>query len=509
MVAGAVGNAWTALIQIAFVPLYIALLGVEAYGLIGAFAFVLALFGVLDAGMGQAVSREAARGQAGARDMAALRGLVRTIEILVACAGLCLVALVAAGADAIVELWLRIDSLERPSVEAAFMLLAIQVVIRLLVSLYRAILAGAQAIVWLSAAGMGFATLRGAGVLPVLFAWPHVEAFFAFQVAVTALEALVFGRKAWNALPGHSSPRFSPECLGEVGRFGGGATLASLLLFFIAQGDRAVLSATIELADFGAYVLCASLAGSLASAFGPFVMVGRLRLNKLAALADERRFADGFHHFAQWTVLAGVPMALVLAIFAEPVLYLWTRNEALSATAAPLLGVLSLCGLFNACSAMPYAVALAHGRSRNIVRVNAAALALYLPTLFVASSAYGALAAAVACVAVMALQLFAAPMLLLAHLPAREVKRWLTRDVLAPVASAACAAGVVRLGVPSGASGLAMACWIAIAYAAALAATAPLLPFVRRSWRVDTAFDEPLASPEGPTAMTDSSRGVR
>ena len=39
LVANYLGHGWTALMGIAFIPWYIKLLGIEAYGLIGVFAF--------------------------------------------------------------------------------------------------------------------------------------------------------------------------------------------------------------------------------------------------------------------------------------------------------------------------------------------------------------------------------------------------------------------------------------------------------------------------------------
>jgi O-antigen/teichoic acid export membrane protein len=54
--------------NMAFIPLYIKYLGIEAYGLIGVYAILQAWLGLLDMGMRPALGREMARFTSGAHD---------------------------------------------------------------------------------------------------------------------------------------------------------------------------------------------------------------------------------------------------------------------------------------------------------------------------------------------------------------------------------------------------------------------------------------------------------
>jgi len=54
--------------SLAFVPLYIKYLGIEAYGLIGVFAILQAWLRLLDMGMKPAINREMARFTGGAHN---------------------------------------------------------------------------------------------------------------------------------------------------------------------------------------------------------------------------------------------------------------------------------------------------------------------------------------------------------------------------------------------------------------------------------------------------------
>src|SRR5947208_2709137 len=82
LVANYIGQGWSALMSLAFLPLYIKYLGMEAYGLIGLFATMQAWLALLDLGMTPTLSREMARFTAGIRSVSSIRDLLRTVEII-------------------------------------------------------------------------------------------------------------------------------------------------------------------------------------------------------------------------------------------------------------------------------------------------------------------------------------------------------------------------------------------------------------------------------------------
>ena len=73
---------WTAVVHLAFVPLYVSYLGIEAYGLIGVFTSLLALFALLDLGLSATLNRELAKLTAIAGSGREARDLLRTLETL-------------------------------------------------------------------------------------------------------------------------------------------------------------------------------------------------------------------------------------------------------------------------------------------------------------------------------------------------------------------------------------------------------------------------------------------
>ena len=76
------GQGWRTAMGIVFVPFYIAILGIEAYGLIAIFTLLQAWLTILDMGMRPTLNREMARFLGGAHDAQSIRNVLRTMELL-------------------------------------------------------------------------------------------------------------------------------------------------------------------------------------------------------------------------------------------------------------------------------------------------------------------------------------------------------------------------------------------------------------------------------------------
>ena len=80
ILANVAGRVWVALMNFAFVPVYLRCLGAEGYGLIGVFATMMSIFTVLDLGFGATVKRELARLGGTPDGLSEARTLLRTLE---------------------------------------------------------------------------------------------------------------------------------------------------------------------------------------------------------------------------------------------------------------------------------------------------------------------------------------------------------------------------------------------------------------------------------------------
>lgn len=470
-VVSALGDGWAVLIQIALVPVYIRLLGIEAYGLIGAVAIFYAVFVILDSAFAPAVTRSVALALSGVHRIGEARTLLRSVELLVLGVAIAVAIIALVGADWLVTRWLTRDALEASSAAAAVRILGLQLGGRLLVGIYRGVIAGAQRLVWLNGFGAFFATLRGLGVVPILWIWPGIEAYFAFQLLVTLLELFILGAKSWAILSDATRASSSAAALAGISGFSVALCAISAFTQVLYHSDRALLSITIPLAQVGLYALATSAAAGLAMIAGPFYWVALPRLTELSS-RDAPELAEGFRELSRMAALALAPAGWVLVLFAEPVLFVWTGDRQLSSAASPFLATLAVAGLIRSGTTIPIQLQLAVGKAKTVAVWYGAMVVVFVPSAYFGSMTHGAMAAAYSWVAVSALALALMMPMVSESLSAAQARTWLAWDVALPIAAAGLGAWVVRSTVQPGDSAWAMAAHAVAAYLASLAFTA-------------------------------------
>ena len=110
LIANYIGQAWTAFVSLAFIPIYIKYLGIDAYGLIGIFAILVSWISLLDMGMTPMLSREMARYNGGELSIQSIRDLLRSVECIAFLVATLVATLIALCSDWIATSWLNIES---------------------------------------------------------------------------------------------------------------------------------------------------------------------------------------------------------------------------------------------------------------------------------------------------------------------------------------------------------------------------------------------------------------
>ena len=436
--------------SIAFVPVYVRYLGIEAYGLVGIFTMLQTCVALLDAGITPTLSRELALSQAGVRSVQATRDLVFTAEVLY----LFIISTITIGlyvaAPLLVTHWIQANKLPPITVTHALRIMAVVLGMRCLTSLYRGAYIGLQRQIWLNACASIFSTLRGLGAVGLLV-WisPTIWAFFLYQGILAALEAAVMGIQLRRILPKpHSPPRFSMERLFEVWRFAAGMTALTLLATMLTQFDKLLLSKLLPLSTFGYYIIASSVAGALYLLVGPIANASYPQFTEFVARGDQSGLAVAYHKFAQTTSIVVVPATLVLALFSRRLLLVWTRDPVIADAAWPLVSVLAFGNMLHGLMHTPYTLQLAFGRTRLNIIVNAVAAVLLLPAIYVAVKLYGAIGAAAVWVILNLGYVLIATPIMHRTLLTGEMWHWYRRDLLAPFGVTLAAVGTLALLSP-------------------------------------------------------------
>lgn len=396
VLANYLGQGWTALMGIAFVPLYIEYLGMEAYGLIGVFAILQAWLSLLDMGMTPTLSREMARYTAGAHTAQSIRDLLRSLEVVSLAAAMLIVLVVWLSASWFSVNWLQARKLPPEEVAQAISIIGIVIALRFVESLYRGAILGLQKQVWLSAVGSGLATLRGGGAVGVLvWVQPSIETFFIWQGLVSILTILTFVFAVYRHLPSSiQAAKFSWFQLKSIWRFAGGMMATTLLVLLLMQVDKIIISRMLSLEVFGYYTLAGIVAAVLYQLTGPITQAYYPRFTELMIKGDIVGLTKLYHQSAQLISVLVVPTALMLVFFGEKILLLWTGNTVLAHNVAPLLSFLALGTMLNCLMHIPYMLTLAYGWPGFAVRQNIVAVILLVPAILWVTPRYGAIGAA-------------------------------------------------------------------------------------------------------------------
>lgn len=449
LLATYLSQAWVAVMGVAFLPVYIRYLGIEAYGLIGAFAVLYSILVLLDLGITPTLTREMSRFTAGATSVTQIRDLLRTAEVV----AFLIAALVTAAfwwaSDWLAMSWFKTQKLDHQTVARAVTLMGIVAALRFVESIYRGCVIGLQHLVLFSTINAAFATLRGLGAVGVLaFISPSIEAFFLWQGVISfgSLAALMIA--SYASLPaGDRAARASLEAVRGIVGFASGMVAITALSIGLTQVDKLLLTKLLPLSEFGRYSLAAIVAVSLEMLAMPALQAYNPRLAKLHAAADHAGFVRLYHQGAQLVSITAGSAAMVLIIFAHPFLALWTQDADLAEQTVPLLQVLTLGYLLNMLMWMPYLAQLAHGWTSLTIRVNAIALAVIAPALFVIVPRYGALGAAWVWTGLNATYVLVAVQFMYRRILTGERWRWYGRDIFLPIGSAALAALLVRSAI--------------------------------------------------------------
>jgi len=448
IVANYLGQGWSVLMGLAFVPFYIRYLGFEAYGLIGVFVLLQTLLALLDLGLTPALSLEMSRYKAGAHEIGFIRNLVRSVELIALGIGLAIIVGCWLAADWIANDWLNGARLTHSEIAKAFVIMGGVAAMRFFENVHRSCLIGLQEQVLVNVITSVTATCRGAGAVLVL-AWisPTISAFFVWQGIVSALCALAMLVALYRRVPiTLRLANFSANALRSVWKFAGGMLLIAVLSLLLTQMDKIILSKLISLEDFGYYSLAATVANLLYMVVLPVSQAYYPHFSALLVQKDDEGLAQSFHKAAQLVSVIAGSLAFVLIAFGDHVVLLWTHDLALAKRVSPLVSVMALGTLLNGLLWIPHQMQLAHSITRLAVRTNLVAILVVLPALCWITPRYGALGAAWVWVA-----LNTGYLVFNAHLMYRRIlqsqrRTWYLQDVGVPVLTLAMVAAICRSG---------------------------------------------------------------
>lgn len=479
--ANYIGRTWTAVLSIILIPVYIRFMGVESYGLVGFFAALSSVLGILDLGIGATMNRELARRSVIEEQTGSQRDLVRTLEVVYwgisLLAGLIVIIL----APYISSTWIKAQDLNPGLILRAVQLMGISLALQFPMSLYQGGLMGMQKQVLVNLILVITGTLRSGGV--ILLLWlisPTIQTYFAWQVVMSLIGSLTFLIAIWTNLPRAENPaRFRRSIILDIWKYAAAISASALIGIILSQLDKVILSKMLSLKMFAYY----SIAGTVASAIWMIIIPFNTAIfPKLVQLHEKKQTKElkvFFHQSSQLLSLTLLPISALLIVFARPILLLWIKDPLIVENAHLIVSLLVFGIMLNGIASLPANSAPAFGWPLLVTYTNLIQALFIIPLIVGMVYWLQGVGAAIAWVVMNSTYIiFMVPIFFRRYLK-EENWKWYFNDIAIPMIVAFSVCLISWLIAPALQNPLVIFVWLALTGIMSFITTGLTLPYIR------------------------------
>jgi O-antigen/teichoic acid export membrane protein len=425
-----------------FLPLYVRLLGIDAYGLIAFNTIALALLYIADAGLSSSFAREAAKSEPGQALLDLLTSIERALFsiLIVVGAGFILAA------PLIVSHWLgSTGGMPVVQVRQCLWLMGVALIPQIAMSLYFGGLMGLQRQVSANLLWTGFSVARsGLVVIPIYFV-PDVRLFFVWQ-AVVSIATLFLMRQVLRShiigppreTSSHKiSGKFSWPALRAIRGYAAGMLGMSIIAGLNTQLDKLVVSKMLPLNKFAQYSLASTLAQVPYILTLPIATALLPRLTNLLQRDDQRDELAALYRNASYYISSISAVAgFGLCLFMPDVFALWMRGQSIHSDTVQAARLLVFGSMLMAMQLTPFQLSLANGHQATNLRLGAIMLLVSVPLQILLTQQHGVIGAAIPWLFLNLVAFVYLGITLNQRFPLVSVRQWFFTDNLPPILSA-------------------------------------------------------------------------
>ena len=368
------GKLWTAGIAIVFVPIYIRILGAEAYGLVGFFVSLQLILSLMEMGLGTTATKEMARLSVSpnSKTVVQMRNLVRTLELVYLGLGIIVVSMVFVGSGPLSAHWFKPVTISPREIGHAIVIMGFVIGVRMQFSLYSGALNGLQHQVVLNVITVAFVTVKHLGaVAALLFISEDITVFFLWhlfaELGQTALTRCALKKKL---PPSSDKARFQFEQIKGIWRFAAGMTGVAITNVVLSQTDKLFVSKVFPLETFGYYSAMWTIAGGLFFFSYPIAIAAFPRYAQLWEACDTKNLALFYHRTSRLTATVMLPLGICVLLFSREILSIWLGAPQQAIALENVLRLLVAGTILNALFNLPMNLQFATGWTRLVFYTN-------------------------------------------------------------------------------------------------------------------------------------------
>ena len=379
-------------------PVYLNILGVESYGLIGFYISLLGVLSLVDFGLSTTLKKELAVYKAKNLKVESV-DLLKSFEFILLIFSLSVSLVIYVSAPSIQRYFLNIADLDSKSIISALRFMGFSISASLLTSFYIAGLYGIQNINTANILLILLNLARSLGVVFVLlFLSSDIVVYFQWQVLINALFLIVCRQLLLKKINPLESNYFLKFDINEVRKnfgFSLNVFVISIISVFLLQSDKFVVSRFLSLSELSYYTIATTistipliLSNSISSVLFP-------EFSKSVALKSISNLEVLYLRGVMVVRLLIMPISITLILFSEEFIFTWTGSNLIALNTYRVAQFLLISQFFQSYTLLPFNIALAHGNTSFSRKAGYFAIILFIPLLMLFTRKYGIVGASV------------------------------------------------------------------------------------------------------------------
>jgi O-antigen/teichoic acid export membrane protein len=365
-------------VAVAAIPILVAALGIERFGVLTLAWLVVGYLGFFDLGLSRAVTKLMAE-RMGTGDEHEIPGVAWTSLVAILALGT-----VGGAALALASPWIVNDALHLPpglrgETQAAFYLLATALPTVVMLPALRGILEAQQRFGLINAVRLPMGVFTYLGPVLVLPASHSIAAVVAVLVGVRLAGWLAYLLLCLKTLPVlRRSWSFERDLLMSLMRYGGWITVSNVAGGLILVLDRLLVGALLSVAAVAYYTTPYEAALKLLVVSSALLAV---LFPAFAAARDSNAITFLYAKGLRYLLIVVFPIVLVVIALAPELLRVWLGAE-FAAKSAGLLRLFAVAILVNSLATVPFVLLQARGRADVSAKLHLAQIPVYLVLLW-------------------------------------------------------------------------------------------------------------------------------
>lgn len=394
VLANLIGKGWNIVSVFIFTPLYIKLLGVESYGLVGFYSTLLVILAFADMGFTATLSREMAKFEVSSfENKNYLQNLLRSYEVFYLAISSLIAIIIWITSPLIVHKWLHIsERLNTDQTILSIRLMGIAIALQLPSDLYFGGLMGLQKQLLANSVQIAWGIFRSVGAIALMWFYsPTIIVFAAWQLIANSLYFILIRLSLWKLVKTRYRAFFDINTFKLTWKYSVGMVGLSLISIFLTQSDKLIISRFLPLKLFSYYSIASTVSSVPLLIATPVAMAVFPRMVSLLSMGNIEELKNIYLKFSAIISVLIFSTSAVLLIYIHYFIILWTGSTEISDNVKWVARFLILGQVFQAVTLLPYFLALTHGNVKVNLYVGICSIFLYLPLLVSLVSKYGIL----------------------------------------------------------------------------------------------------------------------